>query len=366
MSAKEMLPAAIKLFYRGIKTPELRKSFLELYFYIRKMSEDFDVKITDLELLDIFGVNTREFPTRSEINKKLFELAKKANDAKTVNDFHPEVVKSMVSSYFNKNTSKDALLNSIRNLANDITNYHRHIMSNTKEIHRLRNEVALFENMDMSEIFVREMNKLISSNRFEQIYYFNRPGWLCVVTKPVHMRYNEISYSFGQYIIAFNCIEKRFQVFPYKNNILGDKLPNHYHPHVFESREICWGNASASYADLISQSKIGDLFLIADMIIHAYNPDSPVNTINYFNENRICPVARENAGQIYDLPIHLQTLMDWHPELEKDPFIFNNYKARYIGILNFVAEFVKEKEETIEDVEAALQKETQQPVAEVA
>ena len=251
MSAKESLPDSVKLFYRGIKTPELRKTFLELYFYIRKMSEDFDVKITDYELLDIFGVNTRAFPTKSEINKKLFELAKKANEAKTVTDFPAEVVTAMVTSYFNKNTSKENLLKQIRNLGTEITNFQRSILLNTKEMLRLRNEVALFDNMDMSDIFVREMNKIISSNRFEEVYYYNRNGWLCAVTKPVHMRYNEISYSFGQYIIAFNCLEKRFNVFPHKNNILAEMGPNRYHPHVFDSREICWGNAGESYSDFL-------------------------------------------------------------------------------------------------------------------
>lgn len=336
MSAKEQLPASLKVFYRGIKTPELRKDFLEMYYYIKKVSEDFDVKVSNIELLDIFGIDTKTLPTKAEINKRLFEIAKVASaKAKAIADFDPAVVTAATQAFFNKNSTKDQLLRTMRGYQNSIQTYQSEIKNLVRSMFQTQSEISQMEAIDTSDLFAREMNKIISSNRFEQIYFHTRKNNICVLTKPVTLKYAEKEYFLGQFIIAFNCNDKRFSVYPYKDNINAESMPNHYHPHVFEAKDICWGNAGASYSELMGSQKIGDLFLIADMILHSYNYESPVNEISRFARNP-SPVSKDNMGtRLDEMPLHLQTIMDWFPALEKDPFQFNNYLVKYVNIQNF-------------------------------
>lgn len=337
MSAKEQLPAGLKVFYRGIKTPELRKEFLETYYYIKKVSEDFDVKISEIELLSIFGIDTKTLPTKVEINKRLFEIAKTtAAKARIIADFDPAVVTSATQAFFNKNNSKDQLLRTLRGHQSQIQNYQTEIKNLVRTMFQTQAEIAQMEQIDTSDLFVREMNKIISSNRFEQIYFYTRNNSICALTKPVHLKYAEKEYALGQFIIAFNCNDKRFSVLPYKDNINAEGMTNHYHPHVFEAKDICWGNAGASYSELMSSQKIGDLFLIADMILHSYNYESPVNEISRYNRNPT-PVDKTNfsGGRIYEQPLHLQTFMNWYPELKEDHIQFSSYRSKYIDIHNF-------------------------------
>lgn len=337
MFAKEQLPAGLKVSYRAIKTPEARKEFLAVYYYIKRVSEDFDVKVSEAELMDIFGIDPKTLPTKVEINKRLFEIAKStAAKARAVADFDPTVVSSATAAFFNKNSTKDQLLRSLRGYQNSIQNYQSEIKNLVKSMFQTQSEIAQMEAINTSDLFVREMNKIISSNRFEQIYFYTQGPHICALSKPVTLKYAEKEYFLGQFVIAFNCTDKRFSVYPYKDNINAEGLANHYHPHIFEAKDICWGNAGASYSELMGAQKIGDLFLIADMILHSYNYESPINEINRFNRNPT-PVGKTGliGGRINEMPLHIQTLMDWFPALEKDSTQFSVYISRYINIHNF-------------------------------
>lgn len=369
MSTKEQLPSGLKTFYRGIKTPEHRKEFLELFYYIKRVSEDFDVTLSEVQLLDIFGIDTKKLPSKAEINKKLFEVAKAADiKERIIGDFNPVVVSSATSSFFNKSSTKDQLLRTLRNQQLLIQNYHQEIRTLVRQMYVTKEEIDKVEKIDTSDLFVREMNKIISSNRFEQIYFHTRNSTICALTKPVTLKHAEKEYSLGQFIIAFYCADKKFNVLPYRNNINAEGMMNHYHPHVFDSKDICWGNAGASYSELMNGQRIGDLFLIADMILHSYNQDSPVTEISRFNRNPV-PVGRTtyNSNRMYEQPIHLQTIMDWFPDMKEDKMQFDSYAGKYINIHNFKYSWPEPVQETSSDdldvIEITVTSETLQEVA---
>lgn len=352
MSAKEQLPTSLKVFYRGIKTPTLRKDFIEIFYYIKKVSDDFDVSISDVEFMNIFGIDPERLPSKMEINKKLFEIAKtKEVKNRIVADFNPDVVDIATNSFFFQNNSRDLLLRSISETQTRIRDYYNEIKSSVKSMFNYQKELKQLDSLDSSDVFVREMNKIISSNKFEQVYFYMKPATICAVTSPVTLKYAEIDYNFGQYIIAFDCSQKNFNVYPYKNNITIENAKNRYHPHVFDSRNICWGNAGAAFSELISSLKIGDLFLIADMILHSYNHDSPVNVISDYGtdpQKLTKDIFTTSRERLADMPIHLQTIIDWYPRM--DDYVYESYKLKYRDIYNFKYERFPEEPAKEEDV----------------
>lgn len=365
MSAKEELPASIKTHLRTIRNPVDRKSFLELYHYIKNMAGDFDVTVSDAELLDILGLDPSTLPDKPSINKRLFQLAQIESSKKNVGDFDPTVVRSLCETYFNNTASKDNLLRYIADANSQIRRQQDTIRSYITQILDYRKQLSLLESGDKTEVFVREMNKLVTSSKFEQIYWHTPSNNLCAVTKRVVIRHGEDIYDFGQYVIAFAAEEKQFYVYPHKDNILQGGNQNHYHPHVFSQRTICWGNANATYAELLTTQKIGDLFLIANMILHAYNPASPVIEISMFKHPTTCKVTRHNIRYIHELPVHTQLIIDLYPEIKADPAMLATYVAKIKPIHNFSYTTVDAPaprvEEDIFDIEIP-----QTPVAEVA
>lgn len=365
MSAKEQLPPSIKNYFRQIKLPDLRKTFLELYFYIKKVSDEFEISLSEAEVLDIFGVDTFKMPEKSDINKKLFEHAKVAATVRELGDFDNKIVEALTSSFFNKNQNKDSLLQNIRTHQNQISTYNDRIRNSLKSIVEWRKELANMDNIDNSAVFLREMNKIINSQKFEQIYFHTRGNWLCAVTKPVNIRFDEHDYSFGQYVIAFSPHEKNFIVLPHKNNILVDGADSRYHPHVFDQKNICWGNASATFSELMANQKIGDLFLIANMIIHAYNKDSPVNMIDDY-KSRARALTVNNFRRYTDFPIHFELLLELNPSLENDETLFKAYGEKYVNVHNFHYETPSQKKKRLEEEAAQIAREELEKINEIA
>jgi len=333
--SKQELPTSLKIYLRAIRTPDKRKEFLELYHYIQHLAGDFDVTVSEADILEMFGMDNATFPSKIDINKRLFKLAQTDTVKKAAADFDIAIINSMCTNYFSNAGNKEQLQRSIRNSQTSINRCNDDIRSYVTAIIDAKRQLVSMETSDHTDTFLREINKIISSNKFEQIYYYLPTHTLCAVTKPVNIRYGEVDYSLGQYVIAFTSYDKRFHVYPHKNNIIAEGVGQRIHPHVFESREICWGNASATYAELMSSQKIGELFLIANMILHAYNRDSPVNPIETFKNDKTCPVTRNTILYVTDYPVHTQFLIDLYPELKTDKLLLSTYVARIKNVHNF-------------------------------
>lgn len=335
MSEKEKLPKLINSFYRQIKTPEDRKKFIELFNYTKNLANDFDITIEDHEYLSMFIIaGGSNFPEKSTINKKLFEIAKNNKVVDKSNHIYDKyVVDNLNKLFFNQGETLDSINRKILNCKGSIVDLHSSIRNETKKIILLNDELNRIKNSDYSSLFYREINKIVTSNKFEQIYYHSSSFSLCAVTTPVTITYDENIYSFGQYIISFNARHKEFIILPYKNNIIYDDRNFSIHPHVFEDKHICWGNASASYAELIADFKIGDLFLIANMILHAYNQDSPVIAIaNFKNASKHTPTYNVS------IPFHIDYMLEANASIKNDSYVFKELKNKYYNIHNFSIE----------------------------
>ncbi len=266
------IPKYLVQFYIKIKTPAKRKSFIETYNYIKFLSSNFKVPVSESFLVSLISNN--EFIDKDTINSKIFEYIK--NEKEIVSNINQNIDITKLSSIFDNidvSNQIDAIQRTIISLSDNIKNYTISIEDFSRQIINLNVQKNNLKN-DTKRCIIETIEKSIISNKFSKIYFNKSNSSLFFVQKNDCILEN---INFGRYAISWKIMTNDFSVHPYKNNVTNG---NSIHPHIFFDSRICWGNAAAAFSDNVSKLKFSEIVFIADQILNNWNPQSPVVNIN--------------------------------------------------------------------------------------
>lgn len=275
----EKIPNYLVKSYTKNKSPQDRKEFLATYNYIKYLTSNFYIQLSQNEILSF--IENDKWIDKSSINEYIINAfsSKPKFDVDVNSDNIERVFKE------NKNGVK------IANLKSDIELKKRQIADKISQIDSLNQSIVILrKNIEIAEsetgdFLSKIIINIVKSSRFDHIYYCTLNRRLFFVQKNnCILEEDGVKYDFGKYAIAWSPMTSIFEIYPYEDNMTSSQ---YIHPHVFENFTVCWGNAAASISELTSNQSFDKIILIIDQILNNWNPGSPVRHITFYHWNKI-------------------------------------------------------------------------------
>ncbi len=299
---KKEIPVEILPYYSKLKLPEQRKEFLQLFTYFHGMCESMEIQIVESDYENL--IDNGVFISKKEINRFIFDKIK--NNKLFIEKLPEKNILSLskddldkINNFSGESEQSRQIKRQIADVKYNINNLVTSLESHTKNIFLLNKRLeSLIKNKEISIKVSNEFDQIIRSDQFTYIYFDSFKMQFHAVTKNnCILEYKDSKINFGKFDLVYDLKKNIYYYMPYSDNIIYDS--RYIHPHVYENHKMCYGTALASATECMETFDIAKIYSISSMILHNFNPDSPiVNFQSFANEGVsivINPVTHINA-----------------------------------------------------------------------
>lgn len=312
-----------KIFAR--QTDEQIQSNLSILNYIETLASQTGKNISSWDIKTLFSDPSNKkqslelIKDKNEINKIFFKQAESIKSPKA----EIELISKRISVDLEKlNLVKDnvrikSFESRIKDYESDIANYYNLINTHMLRIFELKTEIEKICRVNPNEMITNEISEVLLLGFYE--YKDFKDGVLYLTTKNniINTLINKIAginlrVNLGKVEVRLDLKNMSVKVYPFEDNIMVDGIQ--FHPHVWQSREVCWGNAGTTIGKLKSTREIKKIFEILTVILTQYNPSSPVTSLATFDA--VSKGKIDNEIDSYDPPEYDQ--YDEHDDDENE------------------------------------------------